>query len=309
MEKNDKKIVISLNDVTKDYGQSRGNFDLNINIYEGETLGLVGENGAGKTTLLRQIMGFIKSDKGNIRIYNYDAYKDAAETKNFIGYVPGEINFPDLKSGTEFLRQFASQNNIKEKDFANANSYIKRLQLDITAYPRRMSKGMKQKTALVTSLMKNSPIILLDEPTTGLDPLMRDEVLKIILEEKAKNKTIIMSSNTIEELEKVADKVALISKGRIVEVVDVNKIKNRPLRDYKIEFNKKEEFESFKKNYSKNCIKIKNNDHQLVIRINKKDVNELFLKLKGKDIKFITQLPYTLQTYFDESRKNIKEGN
>lgn len=307
MEKNDKKIVISLNNVTKDYGQSRGNSDLNINIYEGETLGLVGENGAGKTTLLRQIMGFIKSDKGNIRIYNYDAYKDSAETKNFIGYVPGEINFPDLKSGTEFLRQFASQNNIKEKDFANANSYIKRLQLDITAYPRRMSKGMKQKTALVTSLMKNAPIILLDEPTTGLDPLMRDEVLKIIEEEKAKNKTIVMSSNTIEELEKVADKVALISKGRIVEVVDVNKIKNRPLRDYKIEFNKKEEFEEFKKKYKKEAIRIKNNDHQLVIRINKKDVNKLFTDLKGKDIKFITQLPYTLQTYFDESRKTIKE--
>ena len=157
------KTVIYIEHVTKDYGQGRGNFDVTLDIKEGETMGIVGENGAGKTTLIRQIMGFIKSDKGHINIYNMDAYKDSAHTKQFIGYIPGEINFPDVKSGTEFLHSYGSSLGMKKDNFDYADEIIKRMQLDIRAYPRRMSKGMKQKTAIVSAFMLKAPIILMDE--------------------------------------------------------------------------------------------------------------------------------------------------
>lgn len=297
-------VVIKVDDITKDYGNNRGNFDISFDLHVNEALGIVGENGAGKTTLLRQIMGFIHSDKGSIKVFNLDAYKDAAQIKNYVGYVPGEINFPDYKTGNIFLHEFGKL--FKQNDFNYADSLIKRLQLDITAYPKRMSKGMKQKTAIVTALMLNAPIILMDEPTTGLDPLMRDEFLKITLEEKQKGSTILMSSNTISELERVCDRVIMISKGRIVGIADVNQIKNVNFRDYKIEFNDNKDFKKFTKEKF-DIIRIQENYNQVTIRINKENINELFDKLKKYKVKFITQNKYDLQTYFNE-KLNIKGG-
>lgn len=296
-----KEVVIDVKNVTKDYGNSRGNFNINLKVYKGETLGIMGENGAGKTTLLREIMGFIKPNKGEISIYNLDAYKDASITKNYIGYIPGEINFPDLKTGNEFLKSYASLSNLDASYLNKAKEIIQRMQLDITAYPRRMSKGMKQKTSIVASTMKDSPILIMDEPTTGLDPLMRDEFLKIVLEEKEKGTTIIMTSNTIEELEKVCDRVIFINKGKVTCIVDCNELRNRTLRDYKIEFIKKEDYEEFLKNNKPYVIKDQPQYNQVTIRIESSWADGLTRELANKELKFISQKPYTLQTYFDEN--------
>lgn len=293
----DKKVVVKIDHITKDYGEDRGNFDINLNVHEGEVVGLVGENGAGKTTLMRQLMGFIKPTKGDIKIYGLDAYKDAAEVKKYVGYVPGEINYPDLKSGIEFLNSYANIMGIS--DFKDADSIIKRLQLDIRAYPKRMSKGMKQKMAIVVSLIADAPLILMDEPTTGLDPLMRDEFLQIVLEQKAKGKTIMMSSNNVDELEKVCDRVALISKGRIQCIADISKIKNRPERDYKIEFENKKDYENFIKG-RRDIIRLQPKYNQVSIRLDKKKLEELFDSLNKYKVKFMTEIPYDLNKYFKE---------
>lgn len=293
----DKKVVVKIDHITKDYGEDRGNFDINLNVYEGEVVALVGENGAGKTTLMRQLMGFIKPTKGDIKIYGFDAYKDAAEVKKYVGYVPGEINYPDLKSGIEFLNSYANIMGIS--DFKDADSIIKRLQLDIRAYPKRMSKGMKQKMAIVVSLIADAPLILMDEPTTGLDPLMRDEFLQIVLEQKAKGKTIMMSSNNVDELEKVCDRVALISKGRIQCIADISKIKNRPERDYKIEFESKKDYENFIKG-RRDIIRLQPKYNQVSIRLDKKKLEELFDSLNKYKVKFMTEIPYDLNKYFKE---------
>lgn len=186
-------------------------------------------------------------------------------------------------------------------DFTYSDTIIKRLQLDIRAYPRRMSKGMKQKTAIVTALMIQAPLIIMDEPTTGLDPLMRDEFLKIVLEEKERGATIIMSSNTVEELERVCDKVALVSQGRIVDIADVNAIRNRSFRDYKIEFNTQEDYDSFVANRG-DIKKLKPQQLQAIIRIEKKDEEELMRQLSNKKVKFMTEINYNLNTYFEERR-------
>lgn len=299
----EKKNVIHVEKLTKDYGNQRGNFKISFALRQGETIGLVGENGAGKTTLLRQIMGFVKPDSGSIHVYNLDATKDAALTKNYIGYIPGEISFPDLKTGNEFLQQYAEKLHLGEESFKRADEVIKRMQLDITAYPRRMSKGMKQKTSIVAALMRKSPIYLFDEPTTGLDPLMRDEFLSLVLEEKKKGRSIIMSSNTIEELEKVADRVIFLSKGKIVDTADVREIKARKERDYKIEFKNKADYRKFLKRYARETIRTQEEYNQLTIRIPYDESSSLIKDLKGSELKFVSEVPYTLQTYFDERRR------
>lgn len=305
----DKKNVISIENVTKDYGQGRGNFNVSLNIKEGETLGIVGENGAGKTTLIRQIMGFIKSDQGQIKIYGMDAYKDSANTKIYIGYIPGEINFPDVKTGSEFLHNYGVSLGMKEADFAYADEIIKRMQLDVRAYPKRMSKGMKQKTSIVAAMMLKSPILVLDEPSIGLDPLMREELLKLILEQKQRGATILMSSNTIEELERVCDKVAYMSQGKIIDVADVHEVQNRPQRDLKIEFADKNEFTGFL-NGRKDAIRVQEKYNQVTVRVDKASLPALFEDLASYQVKFISESKYNLTTYFNEKRKALtKEGN
>lgn len=296
--------VIEIVDLTKDYGNNRGVFDINLNIAKGEMLGFVGSNGAGKTTTIRNIMGFLKPDKGKITIYGMDSWDDADKTKKYIGYVPGEIAFPDLKTGTEFIRSQAEFLGLT--DMTYANYLIEKLQLDPTANLKRMSKGMKQKTAIVVALMANPDIIILDEPTTGLDPLMRIAFLDIIAGEKEKGKTILISSHLYEELERNCDRVALINEGRIIDVASIAELKNRPITDYKIEFNNPADYEAFK-TLGYKIIRDQKKYNQITISINKQDINKMFDDLAKYDIKFMAEVKYTLEKHFNEVIKNLKE--
>lgn len=231
--------VIEVAHLTKDYGQGKGIFDIEFEIEAGEMFGFVGTNGAGKTTTLRHIMGFLKPDSGQVTVKGLDAWKKAKEIKRYIGYVPGEIAFPDLPSGTDFIKYQAGFLGLR--DLTYANQLVEKLQLDISANLRRMSKGMKQKTALVVALMANPEIIILDEPTTGLDPLMRDAFLEIIKAEHNRGKTVLMSSHMFEELQQTCDRVALIDHGKINDIADLQSIRNRNKREFKIEFLDREE--------------------------------------------------------------------
>ena len=236
--------VIELKNLTKDYGAGKGIFDLNLSIEKGEMIGFVGTNGSGKTTTIRNIMGFIKPTNGEALVNGLNSWEHASEISKDIGYVPGEIAFPDLKTGIDFLRCQAEFLGLT--DMSYANELIERLQLDPRANLRRMSKGMKQKTALVAAIMNDAPIIILDEPTTGLDPLMRVTFLDIIKKEHQKGKTIFMSSHSFEEIESTCDRVVLINDGHIVDVCKMSDIKHRQIKDFKIEFNNKNDYESFK---------------------------------------------------------------
>lgn len=289
--------VIEIKDLTKDYGDNRGVFDINLNIEKGEMVGFVGTNGSGKTTTIRNILGFIKPTKGTCKVNNLTSWEHSSEIVKDIGYVPGEIAFPDLPTGIDFLKTQAEFYHLDNMNYAN--ELIERLQLDPRANLKRMSKGMKQKTALVAALMNDSPIIILDEPTTGLDPLMRATFLDIIKEEHAKGKTIFMSSHSFDELEATCDKVALINDGHIIDVCDMNDIRNRPIKDFKIEFNKKEDFEKFLKDNYK-ITRIQEQYNQVTIEIKANETINLLKTLKNYDVKFISELPYTLEKHFKQ---------
>lgn len=296
--------TIEIKDLTKDYGSGRGVFDINLTIKKGEMVGFVGTNGSGKTTTIRSLMGFIKPTSGHVYVNGLESWENASEISKHIGYVPGEIAFPDLPTGTAFLKSQAEYFNLK--DMSYANELVSRLQLDPRANLKRMSKGMKQKTALVAALMNNADILILDEPTTGLDPLMRDSFLEIIKEEHKKGKTIFMSSHMFNEMEDTCDRVALISDGHIIDIADMNAIRNRPCKDFKIEFNSAKDYEKFKEmDYT--IVRDQKQYSQVTVNIKNEEINKLFSDLKAFDVKFISEVKYTLEKHFKEIMMRQKE--
>lgn len=290
--------VIEIENLTKDYGNGRGIFNENLTIKQGEMVGFVGTNGSGKTTTIRNILGFIKPTSGSVKVNGLSSWEHASEIAKSVGYVPGEIAFPDLPTGIAFLKCQADFYGLK--DMSYANELIEQLQLDPRANLKRMSKGMKQKTALVAALMNDSPIIILDEPTTGLDPLMRVTFLDIIKKEHEKGKTIFMSSHLFEELETTCDRVALINDGHIIDIADMNEIRHRPVKDMKIEFTNKADYDKFV-GAGYEITRLQEQYNQATIRIKSEDTGKLLGALKGYDVKFISELPYTLEKHF----KNI----
>ena len=291
------KNVIEIRDLTKDYGVGRGIFNENLDIREGEMVGFVGTNGSGKTTTIRNILGFIRPTSGSVKVNGLSPWENASEIAKLVGYVPGEIAFPDLPNGIDFLKCQAEFYGLK--DMTYANELIERLQLDPRANLKRMSKGMKQKTALVAALMNDAPIIILDEPTTGLDPLMRVTFLDIIKKEHEKGKTIFMSSHMFEELETTCDRVALINDGHIIDVADMNDIRRRPVKDFKIEFNSDADYKKFQK-AGYEIVRLQDEYYQATIRIAVERTGELLKTLTGYDVKFISELPYTLEKHFKQ---------
>lgn len=226
---NERNVVLSVDNLTKDFKKGRGVFDINFDIYEGEIFGIIGESGAGKSTILRTLMGFLKPTNGTSSIKGIDAYKDAMKTKEYVSYVPGEFSLFDLKTGTDFLN-FMSK--LEELDDSNANELIQRFQLDVKAYPKRMSKGMKQKMSIVTAFMKDVPIYLLDEPSIGLDPLMREELINLILEYNKRGKTFLITTNDYEEVRRLCDRVLIISKGKVVDVINIKEMLNSSVSNF-----------------------------------------------------------------------------
>lgn len=287
---------IEISDLTKDFGDGKGLFNLNLKIEKGEVFGFVGTNGAGKTTTIRHIMGFLKPDSGSVTVQGLDCWADSAEIKKLIGYIPGEIAFPDAPTGSEFLKRQAELLGLQ--DMTYAERMIQKMQLDPSAHLKRMSKGMKQKTAIVAAFMADPEILILDEPTTGLDPLMRAEFVDILQEEKKRGKTIFMSSHMFEEVEHTCDKVALIKEGKLIAVKPTVEVKHNENKVYKLEFLQQEDYKRFLSEPFQITEK-RENQNQVLIEIHDRDIQMLFRTLRGYSVKFISEKKFTLADYFN----------
>ena len=304
----EKEAVIVVNNLTKDYGNGRGIFDISFEVYKGTVFGYCGTNGSGKTTTLRNIMGFIKPDRGMVMVKGFDAWREADEIKKFVGYLPGEIAFPQVENGTEFLKIQAESLGLT--DMSKAERIINALQLDPTANLRRMSKGMKQKTAIVAALMHSPEIIILDEPTTGLDPLMRDAFVNIIKEEKARGATIIMSNHMFDELEETCDYVGFIKDGHLIDVIDMNALRNLPYRDFEIKFKTKEDYEKFViKDYE--LLEKNDDESSVLIRVQLDNINSLIEEMRKHQIIYFTERKHRLEEFFekDVEEEDVDDGS
>lgn len=290
--------IITIKSMTKDYGNGKGIFGFDFSVKQGEIFGLVGTNGSGKTTTLRHLMGFLKPDGGSCKIAGMDCWKKSHEIMKKVGYVPGEIDFPDVGTGTAFLKIQAQFLGIK--DMSYTNRLVNMFKLDTDAPLRRMSKGMKQKTALVAAFMAKPDILLLDEPSTGLDPLMRDTLIELILEQRERGATVFMSSHIFKELEDTCDRVAFIHNGKMIDTVDKGMYDPNMPKQYRIGFADETQYQKFAKLSGFNIIRTNDKYKHLILTVSNEEINKLFKTLSSCDVRYIKYMPYTLEMYYTE---------
>lgn len=226
--------MIEIKNLTKIYKSKKGIFDVSFTVNKGEVFGFLGPNGAGKTTTIRQLLGFTNADSGTCMIDGFDTRIDADKVQYNLGYVPGEIAFFDKMTGKEFLNFIADLHNKgipKRKD-----ELIKLFELETDGVIKKMSKGMKQKLALVAAFMHDPKILILDEPTSGLDPLMQKRFLDLIISEKKKGKTILMSSHNFEEVTKTCERAAMIKDGKIIKIENIANLKTELKKSFIVSF-------------------------------------------------------------------------
>ncbi|WP_114572252.1 ABC transporter ATP-binding protein [Exiguobacterium flavidum] len=224
--------MIHLERLTKDYGPGRGLFDVSFDVLPGSIFGFIGPNGAGKSTAIRHLMGLISPDTGRASIGGYDCWKQSSDVKRLVGYLPGEISLPAHLTGDQVLDLMMKLHGASGK---RRDELLRRFPFDTDTRVRKMSKGTKQKLALVGCFMKDAPVYLLDEPTSGIDPLMQERFMELALEEKARGKAILMSSHHFPEMEKTCDRAALIKEGRIVVETDIDELIRSSRKQYRIE--------------------------------------------------------------------------
>ena len=287
--------IIKVQNLTKDYGQNRGVFDISFEVKKGEVFGFLGPNGAGKTTTIRNLLGFIKPQSGNCEIMGLDCWKKPNLIQEFLGYIPAEIAFPVNMTGWQFIKQIADMR--KMKDLKYAEELCDYFQLKPNYEIKKMSNGMKRKTGLVIAFMHDAGIIILDEPTSGLDPLMQSKFCDLIKKEKSKGKTILLSSHMFDEVEKTCDKAAIIKQGKIITQIEMKEIEHKKDKEFEIRFRQKTDAEAFlkldynftEKAISKNCVRVMVHDDR---------INE-FLTAVGKyKLEYISEIKFTLQKYF-----------
>lgn len=237
--------MIRVKNLTKDYGGRKGIFDLSFEVEDGEVFGLLGPEGAGKTTTIRQLLGFASSSRGRCFINGKSCHTRPAEIMGFTGYLPEEAALPGDMTGLSFLRFMAELKGIKSIE--RAQQIAERFELDLDTRIRKMSRGSRQKTAIVCAFMHDPAVILLDEPTNGLDAMMQGRLNDLILEEKGRGKTILFTSHIFEEVERTCDRVGMIKHGILVNVDDIAGIRAAKKKSYIVNFTTDQEALNFVK--------------------------------------------------------------
>lgn len=222
--------MIEIHDLSKVYSNGKGIFDVTFKVNDGEVFGFLGPNGAGKTTTIRTLMGFTNPTKGYSTIDGVDTRKQSADIQRSLGYVPGEIAFFDNMTGYQFLNFIAEMRG--SKDAPRRDELIQYFELDASSKIRKMSKGMKQKLGLIAAFMNDPKTLILDEPTSGLDPLMQKKFIELILSEKKRGKTILMSSHIFDEVDRTCERAAIIKDGKIVALDHLANLKSRLKKSY-----------------------------------------------------------------------------
>ncbi len=229
--------VIETSGLTKAYGKDRGIKDVDLTVREGEVFGFLGPNGAGKTTTIRTLLGFMKPTGGRAEVFGMDIVKDSVAIRSMIGNLPGEFALEDRMTGEQLLKFFARLRGVKNLDYAY--ELAERINADLRRPMRRLSRGNKQKIGLIQAMFHKPPLLILDEPTGGLDPLVQEEFLRIIGEVKEEGRTVFFSSHTLSEVERICDRVGIIREGELTAVENTDDLINKSFRHVSLIFAEK----------------------------------------------------------------------
>ncbi len=228
-------LAIQTENLTKTYGRKgRGIEDVDLAVEEGEVFGFLGPNGAGKTTTVRTLLGFLRPTGGRGEVFGLDIRKDSVEIRARVGNLPGEFALEDKMTGEGLLKLFARLRGVK--DLGYARELAERLGAELHRPMRRLSRGNKQKIGLVQAMFHRPPLLILDEPTGGLDPLVQEEFLDIIEEVREEGRTVFFSSHNLAEVERVCDRVGIIRGGRLAAVETTETLIDKSFRHVVLTF-------------------------------------------------------------------------
>ena len=302
--------VIEVNNLTKDYGSGRGVFDVGIAVNKGEVFGFLGPNGAGKSTTIRHLMGFSKPDSGETLIFGKPTFKKYYEILDKVGYIPGEIALPAGLTGYEFIRMMQDMQGVKND--AQLKRMLDMFELsDEVLYgdTKRMSLGVKRKLAVVTAFMHDPEVLILDEPTSGLDPVMQDVFVKYIHEEKARGKTILLSSHIFSEIDSTCDRIAIIKDGRIVSDFIADDLKHASKKYSDVRFKSEADEKTFENKISSisSADMIKADGERAYLSVDDKDLNAFISLLSDFDPVAFSNRRESLEDYFMKFYKEDKD--
>jgi ABC-2 type transport system ATP-binding protein len=228
------EAAIKTEGLTKTYGRNRGIRDVDLEVEEGEVFGFLGPNGAGKTTTIRTLLGFMRPTGGRAEVFGLDSQRQSVEVRARVGNLPGEFALEDRTTGEELLGFFARLRGVGSLGYAR--ELAERFGADLHRPMRRLSRGNKQKIGLIQAMFHRPPLLILDEPTGGLDPLVQEEFLDVVEETKAEGRTVFFSSHVLSEVERVSDRVGIIRSGELVAVEPTHRLVDKAFRHVTLTF-------------------------------------------------------------------------
>lgn len=284
--------LVEVKGLQKNFGQFQALKDVSFEVNAGEVLGYIGPNGAGKSTTIRILLGIIRAPQGKVQIFGKDVWQDSIEIHKKIAYVPGDVYlWPNLSGGETidlFLKLHGAINQEKR------DQLIKKFDLNPKKKVRSYSKGNRQKIALIAALATEAELYIFDEPTSGLDPLMEAVFQEEVKGLKAAGKAIILSSHILSEVEKLADRVAVIRKGEIVETGTLDDLRHLTRYQYKVET--EQEAVGLKELSSVHDLQIKENE--ATFQADSDAIDEILKTLLLYGVKKLEATPPTLEDLF-----------
>ena len=234
--------IVQITDLKKYFGKVHAVDGISFNVKKGEIFGFLGPNGAGKSTTIRCLMGFNKPNSGKASIFGHDMSTDSDLAKQYIGYLPGNVKLYDHWTGYDHIKFFE---NVRGKS-ENLDDLLDRFGFNPNIKFRHLSSGNKQKLGLILALMNEPKLLVMDEPTVGLDPLLQNEFQKILLEMRNRGTTIIISSHNLPEVERLCDRVAIIKSGKIVAIENINDLSDKKIHKIEVHFSEEVKIADFK---------------------------------------------------------------
>lgn len=297
-----KPSVIHFANVTKTYGEITAVQDISVRISEGEIVGFVGPNGAGKTTALSLLMGFLRATKGEITLFgnNVITPETAHKTHASIGYVEGDMVLPTNLTGKQYLDYLAKRHTV---DADTRTRLINRLNPQLSPKLKNLSRGNRQKIALIAALQHRPKLLILDEPTSGLDPLMQEVFLSIVAEEAKLGTTVLMSSHILSEIATVCNRILFMKHGMIVQDQTTEEIKAEAGKIITISANKSV-LSELKRTLPKSCRMLNDNTKLLKVHYSG-DIRIILRWIGAKDIEDVTIEDRELDDIF----KNLYRSN
>jgi ABC-2 type transport system ATP-binding protein len=232
--------AISIRGLTKQYGSLVALNNLDLDVPQGEVLGFLGLNGAGKTTAIRLLLDLLRPTHGTAQIFGHDCWLDGLAARAQVGYLPGELGVYKDLTGLEIL-DFLAGLRSQPVNKQSRQELLDRLELpqrDLRRKLRQYSTGMKRKLGIIQAFEGDPPLLILDEPTEGLDPLMQESFYKLLKDSKARGRTVFISSHVLSEVERVCDRIALLRKGELVLLAGVEDIRRLTARRVRVHFSR-----------------------------------------------------------------------